>query len=364
MTDRPFLDRYRAGEHVAVWRELAALGPAVREAPVLDDARAVARETMRRVRHNVELLVVRLHALDFRFVDPAQAHEPPTPALLARLDALESEAGPLPLALRAFYEEVGSVCLMGSHPRLSSYAEQPHLSSATDLVRSALAEHPSPTDEASAPLELPLGAPPEYAALFAQLPPATRRMLEESMAMIRSLQRRMLDVHAESERIMTEGAVPSAAWHDHMALAGTLGARMTAAQEAATASPSLVSDPLVVWPPERDHLSYYQEFHEPDDAPEVDQDALDAIPAGAWTGRYAIDIAPDLHHKANESGGGSYRIAFPDHGADAPVLELGAPSFVEYLRECCRWGGFPGLAERRDPPREVLRQLTDGLLPF
>ena len=48
--------------------------------------------------------------------------------------------------------------------------------------------------------------------------------------------------------------------------------------------------------------------------------------------------------------------------ADAPVLELDAPSFVEYLRECCRWGGFLGLADRRDPPREELRRLTEGLL--
>ena len=364
MTDRSYLDRYRAGEHVAVWRELAALGPAVRDQPTYDDARAVARETMTRVRHNVELLVARLQALDFRFVEPARAHEPPTPALLARLDALEAQAGPLPLALRAFYEEVGSVCLMGSHPRLSSYATRPDLSSATKLVRDALAEHPSPIDAAPAPLELPLGAPPEYAALFAQLPPATRRMLEESTAMIRSLQRRMLDVHAESERIMTEGATPSAAWHEQMALAGTLGARMTAAQEASAASPSIVSDPLVVWPPERDDLSYYEEYYEPDDDAEIDEETLDAIPAGAWTGRYAIDLAPDVYHKANQSGGGSYRIAFPDARADAPVLELDAPSFVEYLRECCRWGGFPGLAELPDPPHEELRRLTDGLLPF
>src|SRR5947209_6412431 len=70
-----YLERYRAGEHEAVWKELNALGPGVFEAPVHEDALAVARETMRRARHNVELLIERLAARGYRFADSVSAAE-------------------------------------------------------------------------------------------------------------------------------------------------------------------------------------------------------------------------------------------------------------------------------------------------
>lgn len=102
--------RYVSGEHEQVWAELVALGPAVREPRWFDTARAVARETMRRVRRNVETLHQRLTALGYRFADPARAHVAPDESVVARLDALETLLGdPLPLSLRAFYEVVGSM---------------------------------------------------------------------------------------------------------------------------------------------------------------------------------------------------------------------------------------------------------------
>lgn len=52
-----YLARYVASEHEQVWAELQSLGAAVREEPVYTDALAVARETMRRVRHNIEMLI-------------------------------------------------------------------------------------------------------------------------------------------------------------------------------------------------------------------------------------------------------------------------------------------------------------------
>ena len=63
-----FLDRYRAGEHAAVWEDLISLGPAVRHELYLDDATAVATETMKRARHNVDLLIQRLKAMGYRFL--------------------------------------------------------------------------------------------------------------------------------------------------------------------------------------------------------------------------------------------------------------------------------------------------------
>ncbi len=55
-----FLERYASGEHEQVGDELLALGTAVREEPLYTGALAVARETMRRVRHNIAALVARL----------------------------------------------------------------------------------------------------------------------------------------------------------------------------------------------------------------------------------------------------------------------------------------------------------------
>jgi hypothetical protein len=58
-----FLDRYMKGERVAVWRELGALGKKVRHKRYYTDAVAVAQETMRRARRNVDVLIGRLDAI-------------------------------------------------------------------------------------------------------------------------------------------------------------------------------------------------------------------------------------------------------------------------------------------------------------
>jgi hypothetical protein len=62
------LERYRNGECEGVWSDLERLGPAVRDEPHFDDAGAVAEETMKRVRHNAELLVERLKTLGYQFI--------------------------------------------------------------------------------------------------------------------------------------------------------------------------------------------------------------------------------------------------------------------------------------------------------
>jgi hypothetical protein len=62
-----YLERYLAGEHEPVWDALVALGEQVRAEPVYSDALAVARETMRRVRFNIEHLIPRLLAVGYQF---------------------------------------------------------------------------------------------------------------------------------------------------------------------------------------------------------------------------------------------------------------------------------------------------------
>lgn len=137
-----YLERYLEGEHERVWEELVALGVGVREEPLLADALAVARETLRRVRDNLEVLIPRLAGAGYQFgygwVQPDAAgrfgerarrdyerelawarampplYTPPAPDTAALLEAFEAEAGVLPLSLRAFHEVVGAVNLVGA----------------------------------------------------------------------------------------------------------------------------------------------------------------------------------------------------------------------------------------------------------
>lgn len=78
----------------------------------------------------------------------------------------------------------------------------------------------------------------------------------------------------------------------------------------------------------------------------------------------AITIAPDDLHKANVSGGDAYEIAVPDPHADGRVLnERHDLYFVDYLRLCFEYGGFPGYEGVEKPPAE-LATLRADLLPF
>jgi hypothetical protein len=114
-----YLERYLAGEHEQVWADLLALGDRVRQEPLYADALAVARETMRRVRHNIEVLIPRLTAWGYHFgyenlhVEPGFASRQPgvfrtpEPRIAGVLDAFETTIGVLPLSLYAWYETIG-----------------------------------------------------------------------------------------------------------------------------------------------------------------------------------------------------------------------------------------------------------------
>lgn len=119
-----FLERYLRGEHEQVWADLRELGPSVREDEVLEDARGVAVETMRRVRHNVEVLRRRLEEAGYRFKEPGQVHVPPEADVTVQLDRFEKRHGPLPLSLRAFYEIVGTVDFRQSWEQLVTWYDR------------------------------------------------------------------------------------------------------------------------------------------------------------------------------------------------------------------------------------------------
>ena len=248
-----YLERYKNGECEQVWAELTALGEQVRQEHILPDALAVAHETMRRVRENAERIILRLQTIKYDFDNSTFAsagQQPPGEDVQAQIAALEAQAGPLPLSLRAWYEVGGAVDLTGFN----------------------------------------------------------------------------------------------AHW------------------------PSIYTDPLVILPIE-EALSEFADWQ---------QHVADVGPEDV--GPFLVPIAPDFYFKANFGGGGPYQIEVPCAAADAPLLkewhgEWHDMTFVEYLRECFRWGGFPGfdISHPMNPnhlnadavmPSEHLALLTADLLPI
>jgi hypothetical protein len=142
-----FLDRYRRGEYKQVWDELLAQGEAIAQAPLWAEASAIAHETMQRVRQNIEILLPRLRQLGYQFGDPGGAKPlphwfqedfssaqeksfqpliPPQPDVHLFLEQLTRTIGPLPLSLQAFYQEVGGVNFIGTHPKWDILVETIH----------------------------------------------------------------------------------------------------------------------------------------------------------------------------------------------------------------------------------------------
>lgn len=118
-----WIDRYTRGHHIAVWTDMLGMGSGLRKEPdAWAEAQAVASLTMRRARSNVDLLLARLTQEGYEFApgEGMVVHEPPSPDVRDRLDELEAVIGPLPLALRAWCQEVGRVNLLGRHPGRSA----------------------------------------------------------------------------------------------------------------------------------------------------------------------------------------------------------------------------------------------------
>lgn len=118
-----WIERYQAGEHEAVWREMVTQGAAITtDAATLADAEAVAAETMRRVQRNIETLARRLDAAGFELLDhqrpiPGQVLTDPPADLDERIAELEAGIhGRVPISIKAFWHQVGGVDLNGHLP--------------------------------------------------------------------------------------------------------------------------------------------------------------------------------------------------------------------------------------------------------
>jgi hypothetical protein len=82
-------------------------------------------------------------------------------------------------------------------------------------------------------------------------------------------------------------------------------------------------------------------------------------------GHFGVPVAPDYYHKDNISGGMPYQIQVPNNAIDGNLeYERTHTTFVNYLRICFHYGGFPGLQwYQGEIPKEILN-LTNELLPI
>lgn len=241
-------DQYLDGRYQAVYDELLSMQEHIYETHIYGEAVLVAREIMRRVRVNIELLIPRLHLMGYHFGEGfsenpeeeaywrqhAPIYKAPTPEETEQTARLEQLAGILPLTLKCCYEVVGSVNFVGTFP------------------------------------------------------------LSEN----------------QRERI-------------------AYGSRL---------------DPLFIYAMEM----------------------MLTMGDGNWNKENDLSIAPDRYFKYGYSGGGSYSIQTPRKAFDALLegYEMPEITFVNYLRLCFRWGGFPGLAGDNRLTPDELAFLTKDLLPF
>lgn len=112
----------------------------MREPPLLEAARDVARALMRRVRGNLELVIARLDAGGYVF--ERRAHALGRGASADELAALEAAVGQLPVLLHAALEVLGEVDLRGRAPGMQAdwQTDPLMLASAPELLQDA-ADH-------------------------------------------------------------------------------------------------------------------------------------------------------------------------------------------------------------------------------
>jgi hypothetical protein len=302
--DLPYHERYMSGERVGVWADLFALASELRYDPLAIDALAVAYETMHRAANNIEILVPRLEAIGYKFrKDAFSPYWKTSLADAATREVLEGRLEEFAEAARA----VGHP--EGMPPNLVEWCER-SLCSTEASVRAAR---------------------------------------ERRMGFVRPHMPPETTVDFRINRIVRlAGEMPLSlrAWYQ------TVGAVNLVGTHPELAPPGVECDPLFVAP-----LQFVQDFglawnedHAGDDEPPP----------------FQLPISP--HRIAKTSGSTNisfYTVSLPNMGMDAVIEnEPHGRRFVEYLRVCFEWGGFPGYADCAQPAPSVLASLKEGLEPL
>jgi hypothetical protein len=316
MTKRPSSDhllrRYQAGEHEGVWAEMVALGSQVREPAYYKDARAVATETMRRARHNCELLIRRLDSLQYRFEIPKPPGRrlvlPPIEERIAKMRR-EQEAKLSPTGL----EQLEGMMRRQDAERRAKAAHQAE----EEAKRRAITDHL--TDQ----------------SVFSAIDP---RFIKRIPGMEKKGFFLPLSLRAWIEEV------------GHVCL---IGAHPNLSFFEGAGFPGVYADPFMMLPDPYELQGWLEEAKGSKEIP-----TLDAVVG--WTAQAKARLAV-----ADEQLDYGYAITLPNPAADAPLKgERHGVGFVEYLRIVFRCGGFPGWEQQEKRPEEELKFLSDGLLPI
>jgi hypothetical protein len=330
-----FYDRYRAGEHQQVWSELVSLGEAVRQEPVCSDAVAVARETMRRARTNIETLINRLHALGYRFAtEPTSAQQSleRIAALAKQVDAFRANAqGPFAGMMKGLLDRVTTATQnQQAVEQLKASAAKParHPIEDRSVYGRAMKDSPRQIADAESFLRGPL--------------PISLRAWYEEVEHVSFLGSHPTLNPASAPARPTMFVAPSMlkgpGADERRRLAESLGFGVTSEMPESPLDQSALPDPLVVFPLE---------------------EVLDVDEAGGGS----FIISPDDLQKANISGD-MYYVDLPDRRADVEFQDWEKGCFVSYLRRVFAWGGFPGWARHRNPPTRLIQELARDLEPL
>lgn len=392
MAKPELLRRYEAGEHERVWADMMALGTGVREAPHFDDAWAVARETMRRARHNIEQIIRRLDAMGYRFWNGKQG-KPKGPPSRIVFGAQVIEASPVEALLAAMFEtarapRLGLItpAMMRQLHAMYQTAMFPWLDRQLLLTKGQR----FPLDaEATALFEQAKKLPPTEAGAATELidrlddlhrraldqakshwrqkgedPPALR---DKKAAEERQRQEAQTTDHLTDKRVFRAPGKKAPAivrklekagvflplslraWIEEVGSVNLAGAHPRLCSWADESFAGTYADPLMVVP----DMVELEAWHEQNEG-----EALDWVIG--WDTKAKARLVID-----DEQLDYGYSVTLPEPAADAPLkAEPRNTTFVGYLRNAFRWGGFPGWEAHKDRPEAELATLRDGLLPL
>lgn len=306
-----YLERYLNDEYAEVWADLIGLGDEVRQKSALLDAETVANETMRRARHNLEILLPRLAATGYLFTDP----------ILENKLELVNEFLAAPKWDSSVTRRLERRVKLGLEP--ASVLDRP-------VPESEIARKREKKAELEAELKRMRALPPlENPKVFYASESQTKDYLK-----------------AVEER--ANGPIPISlrAWYKHVGYVSFMGSH-----ETLNPAGNAIPDPLVVVSLETFHVNL-----------------LSANPGD----KRQVALSPDDLYKARlpKSTPGvesplEYRITIPNAAADFKFEnEWRGTYFVNYLRKAFEWGGFPGWERDPNPPRKLISELTKGLLPI
>jgi hypothetical protein len=328
-----FLRRYQAGEHEAVWQDMTGLGAAVREPLYFDDAWSVARETMKRARRNVELIIERLDAIGYQFWNGEQGTLGPQDLRMSFGGQVVSFDSPLAAARQALGMDLSRI--PGGMGGGARQAQQllASLIGPYQAMKAQADERQQARIRKQAQIQDHLKDPNVFA------PPTA-----DEINFIRGLEKKGMFLPLSWR-----------AWIEEVGDVNLAGAHPALSFWEGADFPGVYADPLMVT---------LEGFNFEIESWERDYDDGEApgsmAPIIGWDAQMKARLAV-----AKDQLDEGYSIEIPNSSADGRLRmadrEIG---FVEYLRNAFRWGGFPGWEGQASRPEAELKILTEGLLPI